>query len=100
VPRPERPPVLALVGLLAGIASAGIGCSFDLGKDPARPSEEVSADDPRPADIEEVVLNEDEDDPFGKPAGSKGTAGEMIVAIGYVGWILAAAALPFLLLGL
>jgi hypothetical protein len=97
--RPERPPVLALVGLLAGIVSAGIGCSFDLGKDPAPQSQEVSAADP-PPELEEVVLNEDEDDPFGKPAGSKGTAGEMMVAIGYVGWILASAALPLLLLGL
>lgn len=75
------------------LSAAGIGCSFTLQREPA-PQLQIVEDG---GDAEEVL--EKDDDVFGEnPEGATGTAGEILVAVGYVGWILAAAVLPLLLL--
>lgn len=86
---------MGLLILVLSVASAG--CSFTLQPDPAPHTQAVDAADH--LDQEVVLDGDDGDDVFARnPQGATGTAGEMLVAVGYVGWILAAAVLPLLLL--
>ncbi len=88
-------PAVAVGLLILVLNAASAGCSFTVQPDPAAHMQAGDAVD-RPD--QEVVLD-DGDDVFARnPQGATGTAGEMLVAVGYVGWILAAAVLPLLLL--
>ncbi|HSD11871.1 MAG TPA: hypothetical protein VLF14_12835 [Candidatus Binatia bacterium] len=81
--------------LLFFVSTAAIaGCSASLDAD-ANPRLETADDGGQ----EEVLDQDDADDNFGRPENStvQGTAGGVLVTLGYLGMTLGSAALPFLM---
>ncbi len=88
-------PLTATCLLLVALNSASIGCAFSVVRDPPPRSQAADvADDQN----EEEVLDQADDVFAESPKRASGTAGELLVAVGYVGMMLAATVLPLLLL--
>jgi hypothetical protein len=85
---------LVLVVFLFVCAATIGGCSASL--DPDANSHLVAADD---GGEEEVLDQDDDDDSFGRPENSTppGTAGRILVSVGYLAMMIGSAVLPLLM---
>lgn len=96
-------PIRTAVWLLASVFACALSCAGTVGDDPEPPPVEEPAamfPDQEMVGGEEVLYDYEEDE-WGRPVEKKtaqGTAGEFLVAVGYVSMIVASFVLPLLAL--